>query len=331
MSLGAVTELGLLCTHRFASLGDAVRSVLTLLERQLPPGRVIFGELNYNTDEYRVLDTRGEGVDALSTGVRLPLRESFCVHMASDATPALIGRVSKDPVYGELDLHKSAGVQSYVAAPVELGDGTRVASVCAMSTDRDRYGDNELALLTIAARLIAYEWEHVTREGELRRLQQRRSLSGDPLTGLPLRDAFLEQLDRQWHLTQRGITESYVVALKPLGIEEARAISGDAVGDLLLQSTGEVISADVRRSDIAGRVGDDVFAVILVGCRGLEGAEAFRSRLQGTFERKLRQRPEKLELAYGIERLNDADSAAAALELAEDALEAEAVGRAVPR
>jgi GGDEF domain-containing protein len=323
-----VSEIARICERRFSGLGDAVKSVLTMLENEIPGGRVIFGELNYDTDEFRVLDARGEGAEPLGAGMCLPLEESFCMHMADGKAPALIGRASKHPVYGELQLHKLAGVESYVAAPVELGDGTKVASVCAVSTEPDRFGNGELAVLTIAARLLAYEWECVTCEGKLRRLaQQQRALTGDPLTGLPLREAFLDQLDREWHLTQRGITDSYVMALKPLGIEAARATSGDAVADLLLQSTSEVIRADVRRSDIAGRVDHDMFGVILVGCKGIEGAEAFHSRLAGAFERKLSHRPERLELAYGVERLGDADSAAAALQRAEEALRAEPAAR----
>lgn len=51
----AVMELAGLCAKRFASLGDAVQSVLTFLGRHVPTGRVIFGELNYETDEYRIL------------------------------------------------------------------------------------------------------------------------------------------------------------------------------------------------------------------------------------------------------------------------------------
>jgi GGDEF domain-containing protein len=323
-----MSEFARLCAQRFVSLGDAVRSVLTLLESQIPDGRVIFGELNYNTDENRVLDSRGDGIDALGAGARLPLRDSFCVHMANDEAPPLVGRAAKDPVYGGLELQRSNKVESYVAAPVELGDGTRVASVCAMSTQRDRYDWRQRDLMTIAARLIAYEWERVTRESKLRRLaQQERALTGDPLTGLPLRVAFLEMLDREWHLSQRGITESYILALKPLGIEEVRTTSGDAVANLLVQSTGEVIATDVRRSDIAGRVGDDVFGVILVGCRGIEGVEAFLARVHGSFERKLGHRPEKLELVYGIERLSDAESAELALVAAETALTAEPAGQ----
>ena len=240
--------------------------------------------------------------------------------------PRWWGGASKDKVYGKLPLCKSAKVESYVAAPLELSDGTRVASVCAMSTERDRYDWRQHDILMIAARLLAYEWEHVTREGKLRRLlAQQRALTGDPLTGMPLRDAFLEQLDRELHLTHRGITESYVLALRPLGIDSARATSGDAVADLLLQTTGEVILADMRRSDIAGRVADDTFAVILVGCRGVEGAEAFMSRLQGAFERKLGRRPEKLDLVWGLEPLADADTAEAALIAAEAALSSEPV------
>ena len=329
MAHTVVPELARLCENRFASLGDAVRSVLDMLERQLPPGRVIFGELNYNSDEYRVLDARGEGVVALGAGTRLPMRESFCIHMANGDAPPLTGRVSEEDAYAELELCRTGGVQSYAAAPVEMADGTCVASVCAMSAEPDRYDEGDRALLTIAARVLAYEWEHVTREGELRRLTQlQRDLSGDPLTGLPLRDTFLDALDREWHLTERGITESYVVALQPRGVEAARATSGDAVADLLLQNTAEVISRVVRRSDIAGRVGADVFGVILVGCKGSEGAEAFRARLEASFERVMSQRPEEVALLCGIERLADADSALSALGRAEDALGAEPVGAA---
>src|SRR5579862_7204492 len=128
-----VSELARVCERRFSSLGDAVQSVLTMLEGQIPDGRVIFGELNYDTDEYRVLDARCDGAELLGAGMRLPLAESFCMHMAHEGAPALTGRVSKHAVYRALGLHKLGGVQSYVGAPVELGDGTRVASVCARS------------------------------------------------------------------------------------------------------------------------------------------------------------------------------------------------------
>jgi GGDEF domain-containing protein len=247
--------------------------------------------------------------------------------MANDEAPALVGHASEDPLYAELPLHTSYGVQSYVGAPVELGNGSRVGSVCAMSTQPDSYGERDLALLTIGARIIAYEWEHVTREVELRRLARRqRPRTEDPLTGLPLRDAFLDQLDREWHLTQRGITQSYLLAVTLVGLDGARAASGDALADLLLQSTGEVIVAERRRTDIAGRISDHAFGVILVGCRDAEGASAFRTRIERAFARKLSQRPEQLELTWSTQLLGDADSAAGALANVEQGLGAEPAG-----
>src|SRR5436305_1112710 len=189
-----VSELAHLCANRFVSVGDAVRSLLTFLQEELPPGRVIFGELNYNTDEYRVLDALGVGVEALSAGARLPLRDSFCIHMANDAAPALTGKASRDAVYKTLDLRKTARIESYVAAPLELSDGTRVASV--------------------------------------------------------------------------------------------------------------------------------------VGCKGVEGAVAFRSRLEASFERVMSQRPEEVHLIAGIEKLGDADSPAEALQRAEESLGPEPVAAA---
>src|SRR5204863_175279 len=80
-------------------------------------------------------------VEALSAGARLPLRDSFCIHMANDAAPALTGKASRDAVYKTLDLRKTARIESYVAAPLELSDGTRVASVCAMSSEKDLYSE----------------------------------------------------------------------------------------------------------------------------------------------------------------------------------------------
>ena len=102
MSDAVVSDFAQVCAQSFPSLGEAVRTVLDLLDRQLPAGRIVLGELNYNTDEYRVLDARGDGIEALCAGARIPLRDSLCAHMASDQAPALVGRASKDKVYSKL-------------------------------------------------------------------------------------------------------------------------------------------------------------------------------------------------------------------------------------
>jgi hypothetical protein len=63
----------------------------------------------------------------------------------------------------------------------------------------------------------------------------------------------------------------------------------------------------------------------------VEGAEAFLTRLQGRFDRKLSHRPEKLELRWGIQSLGEAASATDALERAEKALGGRRVAGRVAR
>jgi hypothetical protein len=73
-----------------------------------------------------------------------------------------------------------------------------------------------------------------------------------------------------------------------------------------------------------------VFAVILVGCRDADGADAFRARIERAFARKLSQRPEQLELTWSMQRLGESESAAAALAQLEQSLGAEPAGTATP-
>jgi diguanylate cyclase (GGDEF)-like protein len=325
MNENVLGDLGELSTQRFGSFSEAARAVLSLLERQLPAGRLALGEFNYDNDEYRLLDVRGGRGDALTTGVRLPLQGSFCLHMAEDRAPALTGEASSDPVYGPLTLRRSLAIESYAAAAVELTDGTRVASVCAMSSERDRYSETDLAVLKVAARLLAYEWERVTREAKLRHLmrEQGNPVTADPVTGLPNRASFLEHLEREWHSSQRQIAESYVVAVRLEGLDAVRKRGGQAVGDLALRTAAELLISANRRSDIVARVDDDRFAAILVGCKGIQGAEAYCLRLRAAFSRGMTAQLGGLGVSCRIEALADLPSGTAALERAERRLDDE--------
>jgi diguanylate cyclase (GGDEF)-like protein len=319
---GVIAALGELSTERFGSFSEAARAVLSFLEDQLPAGWLALAEFNFDSDEYRVLDVRGGDGDGLTSGVRLPLHESFCLHMSEDRAPALTGAASNDPVYGSLALRESLGIESYAAAAVELADGTRVASVSAMSTEPDRYGEDDLALLRLAARLLAYEWERVMREARLWRLMREQGKpAADPVTGLSRRAAFLEHAEREWHVCQRDISESYVVAVRLDGLDELRKEGGQALGDLALRGAAELLVSVNRRSDVVARVDDDRFAAILVGCKGAGGAEAYCLRLQAAFNRGAHGQLGRLGVSCCIEALADAPSGTEALERAERRLE----------
>ena len=87
---------------------------------------------------------------------------------------------------------------------------------------------------------------------------------GDPLTGLPNRMAFCEQVDRVL-ATAREKGQS--AALLCLDLDQFKSINdtlGHVVGDALLASVGKRIRACARDRDIVARLGGDEFAILQI-------------------------------------------------------------------
>ena len=101
----------------------------------------------------------------------------------------------------------------------------------------------------------------------------------DPLTGLANRRRFDERLAdemrrcRQLHLP---------LSLAIIDIDHFKSVNdkyGHAVGDRVLQQVGAVISANIRRSDTACRIGGEEFVIIIAGidtAAAIAGAERLR-------------------------------------------------------
>ena len=81
----------------------------------------------------------------------------------------------------------------------------------------------------------------------------------------------------------------------------------------MLKDAADVMETAIRRTDHAGRLADDSFGAVLVGCKGLEGAAAFIGRYGQSLTRVTQERPAQLELSYAICSLGDAESPEAAL------------------
>jgi GGDEF domain-containing protein len=88
---------------------------------------------------------------------------------------------------------------------------------------------------------------------------------------------------------------------------------GSAVAELMLKDAADVMQTAIRRTDHAGRLAEDGFGAVLVGCKGLEGAAAFIGRYGQALTRVTQERPARLEIAYAICSLGDAESPEAAL------------------
>ncbi len=286
-----------LAQRRPRSFSEAADSVLDALAEAIP-GVIALGRLEVDEQVHRVIETRGDGLSRLSRGVGLP---------AAGGGDGL-----------DAEFLRSLGAQAWLSVPLETSDGRIVGVLCALDPRDAVYGPPHAAQLGVAARLLGHEWESVELRSEVRRLRRRIDAGPgtDPDTGLPGREAFLELLDREWRLAERGTVQSVLVVCR---IGSGAGESGNGAGGrLALKMTAEVLGKSTRATDRIGRIGETAVAAILVGCR-LPDAPAFVARFLEALGRVSEGGRPEIEVACGVQPLNGASSPEEALGLAEAA------------
>jgi len=106
----------------------------------------------------------------------------------------------------------------------------------------------------------------------------------DPLTGLHNRRSFDRVLD---HETQRAIRSGAALSLAMVDIDNFKVVNdtyGHPCGDKALVSLAGVLISDLRRYDMASRLGGEEFAVILPGA-GVLKAESIMQRVVAAVRR----------------------------------------------
>jgi len=116
--------------------------------------------------------------------------------------------------------------------------------------------------------------------------QLRHAALYDPLTGLPNRTLFLDRLRVTMARAQRHADQHFAVLFLDLdGFKLVNDSLGHLLGDSLLSSVAERISADLRPSDTASRFGGDEFAILLDDVTTPQDPVAVAERLQARLAR----------------------------------------------
>jgi diguanylate cyclase (GGDEF)-like protein len=154
----------------YASSAEATRSILELLERQLPGAGVFLAHLDQALDVHRIVDVLGGGPFNLAADQATALSESFCAHMSDGRGPRRCEDVAGHPLYANLAFGRATGAGAYLGVPVALSNGERIGSLAAVGRRGARFTAEDERFLTVLARVVAFELERESNRRDLQRL-----------------------------------------------------------------------------------------------------------------------------------------------------------------
>ncbi len=232
----------------FRTVVDAISQVLgyTLVSIYLIENDELV--LQHYSDDYpQVLD-------------HIPMTRGVMARVARTGVPALLSRIDHDPDFiGAFD-----GISSEVCVP--LRDDGRVAGVLNLeATGEYQFRERDLELMLALAQHIDSAIGRTRLYQRLRASEERyRHLAlHDPLTGLPNRTMFAEQVESE--LTRAGHPRLAIGFLDLDGFKLVNDSLGHDAGDHLLQHVAKRLVAAVRGNDVVARLGGDEFAIMFPG------------------------------------------------------------------
>ncbi|MDB5442879.1 MAG: hypothetical protein JWP73_1255, partial [Phenylobacterium sp.] len=171
-------------------------------------------------------------------------------------------------------------------------------------TDRDLTPAVQAALATLLTEIDDLRGEVGRLKGKLTETEG--LADRDALTPLLNRRAFLREVGRIRTFSQRYGAPASLVYFDLDGFKSVNDRYGHAAGDAALRAVAERLLANVRESDLVGRMGGDEFAVILVQADQAV-AEAKAQALAQAVERepiKFGDWSAPLHISYGVRQIS---------------------------
>lgn len=114
--------------------------------------------------------------------------------------------------------------------------------------------------------------------GKLRRESARHSVR-DGLTGLVNRRYLLLRLEEEFSRSRRYRTPLSLAVFDIDHLKDVNDTHGLEAGDAVIRRIGHLVRGQMRREDVLGRIGEDVFGIVLTGNR-FRGAAVFANKIR---------------------------------------------------
>jgi diguanylate cyclase (GGDEF)-like protein len=274
-SLGRVNLIGVAVALLISGLVLLVYQAVSLRASLADIARLQAAMVSENVSAALMFGDRQAANDVLRHLRSLPYVESVAVFDKQGARFVLYAREgiseaerNEGTIESVSHMQRLSFEDVFVSAPVELngeplGTVVLVATTEQMRAQFERYatfilGASAFALLI--ARFVMARMKRRLNEAE-RRLEH--LALTDPLTGLPNRRAFFEELDRRVRAFSTRAEAPLTLVL--IDVDDFKTVNdtlGHGAGDQLLTAVAAALKETVRASDIVSRIGGDEFAVL---------------------------------------------------------------------
>ncbi|MEW6766022.1 MAG: diguanylate cyclase [Pseudomonadota bacterium] len=132
----------------------------------------------------------------------------------------------------------------------------------------------------------------------------------DPLTSLPNRRYFMQSMEKELARIQRTTATDCLLMFDLDHFKRINDQYGHAAGDLVLTTVAEVLRAELRQGDVAGRLGGEEFAVLLPETDLSHGhvvAERLRTSLEAT-ALKIANEPVRITASIGCAEIRSGET-----------------------
>ena len=155
--------------------------------------------------------------------------------------------------------------------------------------------------------------------------QLERLADEDSLAPIANRRAFVRELSRMIAFTRRYGLPSSVIYFDVNGMKQINDTYGHPAGDAALRHVAELLSRNVRESDIVGRLGGDEFGVILAQTNQEQANAKGGALAQAIAAKPFRWGKDSITVsaAYGVYSFTGSDNAQVAIEAADKAMYAQ--------
>jgi diguanylate cyclase (GGDEF)-like protein len=160
--------------------------------------------------------------------------------------------------------------------------------------------ENETLRKELEGALLEVRDKNAQLEQSLKRVEE--VAATDPLTGLYNRRHFGKVIEQLWAEAQRYAQDLSCVMIDLDGYKQLNDKYGHQVGDQILVIAGKVITANLRRMDVAARYGGDEF-VLLLPHASCEEAAAVVARIRDEYRQAsamLLRRNEPATMSVGV-------------------------------